>query len=99
MALVLRTGTRRRERRMVLYVLASGGPTRAAFASPRSAGGAVHRNRARRLMREAWRSLRPRVREGYDVVFMARPDIRGATMRDVAEEMAGALRTAGVIIE
>jgi RNase P protein component len=50
-------------------------------------------------LREAWRSLLPRVREGYDVVFMARPDIRGARMQDVAAEMAEALQATGVIIE
>jgi ribonuclease P protein component len=84
---------------MVLYVLVSGRRTRVAFVSSRSVGGAVHRNRARRLLREAWRSLLSRVREGYDVVVLARPDIRGARMQDVAAEMAEALQAAGVITE
>ena len=97
--LVLQTGARRPEGRVVLYVRPSEGTTRVAFVSSRRAGDAVDRNRARRLLREAWRALVPRIREGYDVVVMARPEIRGAKMQDVAEDLARALLGAGVIVE
>src|SRR6266508_6614918 len=75
---VLVGGIRRAERGMVVYVLPMGGPTRAAFVCGRKVGGAVQRNRARRILREAWRALADRVRSGYDVVFVARPEIGGA---------------------
>ena len=63
-----------------MYVLPTSGLTRAAFVCGRKVGGAVERNRARRILREAWRSLAGTVRSGHDVVFVARPEIVGASM-------------------
>jgi RNase P protein component len=48
-------------------------------------------------MREGWRSLEPSCRPGFDVVFVARPDIRGAGAAAVAAEMDALLRKLGVI--
>ncbi len=63
----------------------------------RRVGGAVERNRARRLLREAWRAAVPRVRGGHVVVLVARRGIAGATANDLIEEVAGLLLQAGVI--
>ena len=57
--------------------------------------GAVVRNRGRRLLREAWRSVQARAR-GFDVVFVARPEIQGAKTPDVIVDMDRALQAAGV---
>jgi ribonuclease P protein component len=57
----------------------------------------VVRNRARRLMREAWRALRPRVGDGYWVMFAARPEIVGAGFDDVRADAERTLNRAGVI--
>jgi ribonuclease P protein component len=70
---------------------------RAGVAAGRRVGGAVTRNRARRLIREAWRSLAARARAGVDLVLVAGPGIDGARMQDVAEELEDRLRQAGVI--
>jgi ribonuclease P protein component len=43
---------------------------RICFALPRKFGNAVERNRARRLSREAYRHLRPRLKGGYDMVLL-----------------------------
>ena len=46
--------------------------TRVAVVVGRGCGGAVARNREKRVTREAWRSLRDRVAPGHDVVFVGR---------------------------
>lgn len=85
-----------RGERVVLYVAQAPGPPRAAFIAGRRLGGAVVRNRARRVLREAWRALAPRVREGHHVVLVARREIVGAKTTDVSEELGALLARAGV---
>jgi ribonuclease P protein component len=52
-----------------------GGEPRLGLAVPRSVGSAVARNRVKRLLREAWRELLPRVPAGQDYVLAARPGL------------------------
>lgn len=78
-------------------MLPEGNRTRAGFACPRSIGGAVIRNRARRLMKEAWRALESRVGQTYEVMVVARPEIREARLADVVGDLEDVLRTTGVI--
>ena len=80
---------------MVVFV--APGPGSVAFVAGRRVGGAVVRNRARRVMRAAWRELVPRAREGYDVVLVARAAIRGAKTQDLVAEMQELLAHARVI--
>jgi ribonuclease P protein component len=44
--------------------------TRMAVVVGRGCGGAVKRNREKRITREAWRSLKDQVAPGHDVVFV-----------------------------
>lgn len=94
---VMRSGESRRSRRVVLYVAPGQGPSRAAWVAGRRAGGAVARNRARRLLREAWRALGPAVQEGHDVVLAARGPFGGARAPDLIEEIEELFRRAGLI--
>ncbi len=55
--------------------------SRAAVVAGRRIGGAVIRNRAKRLLREAWR--REKVRSGWDVMLVARAAIVGARLVEV----------------
>jgi ribonuclease P protein component len=80
-----------------VYVLPSEGLTRVGFVSSRAVGRAVARNRARRLLREAWRELAPRIKSNYDVVAMARSEVRGVKMQDVMSAMERALIAAGLV--
>ena len=73
--------------RVILYVAPDAGGARAGFVASRRVGGAVVRNRARRIMRAAWRAVEPSVREGIVAVFVARETIRGAKAQDVETEM------------
>jgi ribonuclease P protein component len=81
---------------MVVYVVPGQHLTRAAFVSGRRIGGAVARNRGRRLLREAWRVLATRVQGPFDMVFVAQPEIQGAKTQDVITDMSRALMAAGV---
>jgi ribonuclease P protein component len=94
---VLREGTALSSGRVVVYVAPGAGKSRAAWIAGRKVGSAVARNRARRLLREAWAALGPEVREGTDVVMVARAAIRGAKAQDVVEEVARVLVRVGVM--
>jgi len=71
--------------RVVLFVAPGSGGT--AVVATRRVGGAVERNRARRILRAAWREVAPRREDGYDIVLVARQGIRGAKMQDLVAEM------------
>jgi ribonuclease P protein component len=58
-----------------------------AVVATRRVGGAVERNRAKRILREAWRQVSPQVTGDIDAVLMAREAIRGATTQDLVSEM------------
>ena len=57
--------------------------TRTAFVSSKKVGNSVERNRSRRLMKEAYRSLEGRVKKGYDIVFVGRNDAPERTSCDI----------------
>lgn len=54
------------------------GPPRLGLAVPKAVGGAVARNRVKRLLREVWRGLEGRVPTGRDHVLVARPGLAEA---------------------
>jgi ribonuclease P protein component len=58
-----------------------------AVVATRRVGGAVERNRAKRILREAWRQVSPQVTGDIDAVLVAREAIRGATTQDLVSEM------------
>ncbi len=62
-------------------------------------GGAVVRNRAKRLLREAYRTVKMTsgLKAGYLVVLAARDEIRGKKATDVTKDMARALRALDMI--
>lgn len=78
--------------RVVLFVAPGSGGT--AVVAARKVGTAVERNRARRILRAAWREVAPTLEKGYDVVLVARQGIRGAKTQDLVAEMTELLRRA-----
>ncbi len=75
---VLRNGRSHAGREFVLYVFPRGGedPPRFGLSVSRKVGGAVERNRVKRVLREAFDLEAPRLPEGSDAVVIARPDAR-----------------------
>ena len=92
---VLERGSRAAGKLVVVHALRGERETRIGFIAGRSVGGAVQRNRARRLLREASRMVDPAVRPGTHLVFVARSGIPTARAAEVAAEMAALLRKLG----
>ena len=65
---------------------------RIGITATKKVGGAVQRNRAKRLIRAAWREAEPNVPYGWDFVFVARGRTTGAKMQQVQAVMADQLR-------
>jgi len=80
-----------------VIVFVAPGPGSAAFVAGRRVGGAVLRNRARRILRAAWRELAPRVADGYAVAIVARATIAGARANELVAEVEELLSRAQVI--
>ena len=80
---------------MVLFVAPGSGEF--ALVAGKKIGGAVQRNRARRVLRAAIREVAPRGVEGHDVVLVAREAIRGARTQDLITEMTQLLRREGTL--
>ena len=70
---------------MVLFLAPGSGDW--AVVATRRVGGAVGRNRAKRILREAWKQVSPQVTGDFDAVLVARETIRGATTQDLVSEM------------
>ena len=79
---------------MIVFVAPGTGSV--AFVAGRRIGGAVLRNRARRILRAAWRELANKVEDGYDIVVVARAAIVGARTQDLVTEVGQLLSRAQV---
>jgi ribonuclease P protein component len=62
----------------------------------RKVGGAVARNRAKRLLREALRLEGKQLPEGLDLVVVARPSVADASYREIAGDIRDLLNAAGL---
>ena len=73
---------------------------RVGVAAGKSVGTAVYRNRAKRLLREAMRTLLPNIASGSsgsDLILIARPALAYASLADVREALLALLQRAKLI--
>ena len=83
-------GSRSSSRLMTIFVLANGGTTaRLGIAATRKLGNAVERNRAKRLVREAFRRHKPLV--GLDIIIIPKREMLVADYQDVAADYCAIL--------
>jgi ribonuclease P protein component len=66
--------------------------SRLGVVTSRRLGPAVLRNRARRLLREAYRLHQDELIQPVDLVLIARPSILGRRLTDVERDLLGVLR-------
>jgi len=92
---VYRRGRSHGNRHLVLYAFPREGESvdgpRLGVSVSRKVGGAVHRNRVKRLLREAFAARTDSLPPDHDYVVVARPDARELAERDGLDGIAGAL--------
>ena len=71
--------------------------TRVGVAAGKRVGNAVKRNRAKRLIRAAARTLHPRIKTGWDIIIIARKPIIQSNMPQVREALQSILQRAQLI--
>jgi ribonuclease P protein component len=72
-------------------------PTRCGFVAGKKVGSAVARNRAKRLLREAVRTQKAVLAAGWDLVFVARTPLAGATFSQAQAAVCQLLKRADVV--
>lgn len=74
---------------LVTYARRNGSKTRrVGITATKKIGGAVQRNRAKRLIRAAWQEAEAAVPPGWDIIFVARGRTTGAKMPQVRDTMS-----------
>jgi len=83
---------------VVLIVQSNNQPrVKVGVAAGRTVGTAVYRNRAKRLLREAMRTLIPNIASGLDLILIARPGLVSATLEDTHRALLNLLQRAQIL--
>lgn len=83
---------------LVTYVMKSREKnTRVGITTSKKTGNAVKRSRSRRVIREAYRRLQPQVKDGFDLVFVARAKTPYTKSTELMNVIYKQLNQAGVL--
>ena len=83
---------------LVTYALKNrAGRCRYGITASKKVGNAVERNRCRRVIREAFRTLDEPMRGNWDIVFVARGKTKHVTSTQVQQVMRAQLKNLGVL--
>lgn len=63
----------------------------------KASGSAVHRNRAKRMLREAIRPRLPELKPGWDLILIARPALVSASLDETRAALITLLHRAGIL--
>lgn len=73
------------------------GGVRVGFSVSKKVGNSVVRNRARRRMKEAYRTLLPELKGNHSLVFVARESIARAEFHEICSQMRKLAQRAGIL--
>ncbi|MDQ5983096.1 MAG: Ribonuclease P protein component [Eubacteriales bacterium SKADARSKE-1] len=71
--------------------------TRIGITTSKKIGNAVERNRARRVIKEAYRQIAPKISGNFDIVFVARRPATNTLSTKIMEQMLKQLKLAGLV--
>ena len=80
----------------LVYVKSRTELVRVGFSVSKRVGNAVQRNRAKRRMRACFSPMLPHVAGGYNVIFVAKPDVLEAPFPELQKQMEALIKRAGL---
>ena len=88
------------DRYMVMYILENGSDTlRLGVSVSKKVGNSIVRHRLARLIRESFRLNSKSIMKGYDIVFVARNNLKGKGFYETQKSMLHLLKASSILME